>query len=230
MIRNHINRFGSLYHNFPIVKRTYQVVVAATKEMGIGKNGKLPWNLPSDLRFFKEITVTASSEKMNAVVMGRKTWESIPTKYRPLPGRLNVVLTTRGGSYDIVTSEDVVKCGSLPTALNFLAESSISSKIERVFVIGGGEVLREALNAPECEAIHMTKIESNIECDTFIPPVDLSAFQPWYSSSTLVENDISFRFVTYVRMNRSIIGNSDEEDLTFLPQMILERKIMSMGI
>ncbi|KAF9588292.1 hypothetical protein IFM89_008709 [Coptis chinensis] len=75
--------------------RSYQVVVATTQTMGIGKDGKLPWNLPSDLKFFKEVTmVTPDPGKRNAVIIGRKTWESIPPEKRPLPGRLNVVLLT----------------------------------------------------------------------------------------------------------------------------------------
>lgn len=121
---------------------TYQVVVAATKEMGIGKDGKLPWNLPTDLKFFKDLTLTTSdSAKKNAVVMGRKTWESIPTKYRPLSGRLNVVLT-RSSGIDIANTENVVTCSSIDSALDLLAAPPFSLSIEKVFVIGGGDILR----------------------------------------------------------------------------------------
>lgn len=123
-------------------QRTYQVVVAATQSMGIGKNGKVPWRLHSDLKFFKDVTVTTSdSSKKNAVIMGRKTWESVPLEHRPLPGRLNVVLT-RSGSFDIATAENVVMCGSMNSALELLAGSPYCLSIEKVFVIGGGEILK----------------------------------------------------------------------------------------
>lgn len=126
----------------PDPQRSYQVVVAATKDMGIGKDGKLPWKLPSDLKFFKDVTLTTSdSGKKNAVIMGRKTWESIPLQNRPLPGRLNVVLT-RSGSFDIATAENVVICGSLTSALELLAASPYCLSIEKVFVIGGGQIFR----------------------------------------------------------------------------------------
>ncbi|XP_059590334.1 putative bifunctional dihydrofolate reductase-thymidylate synthase isoform X2 [Vitis vinifera] len=224
----------------PVPQRTYQVVVAATHKMGIGKDGKLPWNLPSDLKFFKELTMTTSDPgKKNAVVMGRKTWESIPLNYRPLPGRLNVVLT-RSGSFDNATVENVVICGSMPSALKLLAESPYCLSIDKVFVIGGGQILREALNAPGCDAIHITKIETSIECDTFIPTIDTSVFHPWYSSVPLLENNILYSFVTYVRVRSSALesfalssgvnfnGGSVPNKLkiqgfTFLPKMIFER-------
>lgn len=126
----------------PDLARTFQVVVAATREMGIGKNGKLPWRLPADMKFFKELTLrTLEPGKKNAVIMGRKTWESIPSEYRPLSGRLNVVLT-RSGSFDIATAENVLICGSMSSALELLASSPYSLSIEKVFVIGGGEIYR----------------------------------------------------------------------------------------
>jgi dihydrofolate reductase / thymidylate synthase len=127
------------------LQRTYQVVVAATKEMGIGKNGKLPWRLPTDLKFFKEITTTTSEPaKKNAIVMGRKTWESIPLHFRPLPGRLNVVLT-RSSTFHIAAAaaaENVVICASMSSALELLAASPYNTLIEKIFVIGGGEIYR----------------------------------------------------------------------------------------
>lgn len=135
------NSNGSLGTN-PDPQRTYQVVVAATRNMGIGKDGKIPWKLPSDLKLFKNLTITTMDPtKRNAVIMGRKTWESIPLEFRPLPGRLNVVLT-RSGSFDIATAENVVICGSMTSALELLAASPYCLSIEKVFVIGGGQILK----------------------------------------------------------------------------------------
>ncbi|KAK4803235.1 hypothetical protein SAY86_001438 [Trapa natans] len=216
--------------------RTFQVVVAATQEMGIGKDGKLPWRLPADMKFFKELTSgTSEPGKKNAVIMGRKTWESIPSEYRPLTGRLNVVLT-RSGSFDIATAENVLICGSMPSALEMLASSPYSLSIQSVFVIGGGEIYREALNAPQCDAIHITEINGSIQCDTFIPMVDTSLFHPWYTSFPIVENNIRFAFTTYVRVRRShaLLGNENSvsnsksskleiKKFDFLPKLIFER-------
>ncbi|GKV42803.1 hypothetical protein SLEP1_g50171 [Rubroshorea leprosula] len=224
----------------PVPQCTYQIVVAATRDLGIGKDGKLPWKLPSDLHFFKEITLTTSdSGKKNAVIMGRKTWESIPHEHRPLPSRLNVVLT-RSGSFDIATAENVVICGSMTSALQLLAASPYCLSIEKVFVIGGGQIFREALNAPECDAIHFTEIETSIECDTFMHAIDSSVFQPWYSSFPVVENNIRFCFTTYVRVRNSVVESINENDdqifdkrpdtdkfevkkFSFLPKMVFQR-------
>lgn len=72
----------------------YSIVVAATRSGGIGLDGKIPWRLPKDMAFFKSVTsATADASKMNAVIMGRRTWASLPPKFRPLKGRLNVVLS-----------------------------------------------------------------------------------------------------------------------------------------
>ncbi|XP_075480286.1 bifunctional dihydrofolate reductase-thymidylate synthase 1 isoform X3 [Primulina tabacum] len=222
-------------------QRTYQVVVAATRDMGIGKDGKLPWRLPADLKFFKEITMeTSDPGRKNAVVMGRKTWESIPSQFRPLPGRLNIVLT-RSASSGVATNESVITCDSVSSSLELLAKPPYCSLIEKVFLIGGGQILKDALNAPECEAIHITEIRTSIQCDTFIPPINMSVYQPWYSSSPFEELGIQYCFVTYVRLRTSVLGpgNSSNEtscngsisnskrvkvsDFTFLPKIVFEK-------
>ncbi|KAL5055476.1 hypothetical protein RYX36_036158 [Vicia faba] len=224
----------------PNPQRTYQAVVIATRDMGISKDGKLPWTLPTDQKFFDDITtITSDPKKKNAVVMGRKSWEAIPPESRPLSGRLNVVLT-RSGSFDIATAENVLICGSVSSAMELLAASPYCLSIEKVFLTGGGEIFREALHGPGCEAIHITEIEASIECDTFMPRVDLSVFHPWYSSFPLVGNGIRYSFNTYVRVRCSteesqgldtdpILYDSSNslkfevKDFSFLPKIIFER-------
>ncbi|KAL1534827.1 Bifunctional dihydrofolate reductase-thymidylate synthase 1 [Salvia divinorum] len=225
----------------PVSHRTYQVVVAATQDMGIGKDGNLPWRLPGDLKLFKDITMnTSDSNKKNAVIMGRKTWESIPPKFRPLSGRLNVVLTRSGNSDIAAGADNVILCGSVSSALKLLGEPPYGSSIEKVFLIGGGQILRETLNAEDCDAIHITEIRSHFECDTFIPLIDTSLYQPWYSSFPIEENGINYCFATYVRLkNRKPVecvrdinsnGNSSSHsikpklsDFSLLPKIIFEK-------
>lgn len=69
------------------------IIVAATKSNGIGQNSRLPWRLPKEMAYFAHVTSNAPEGKSNAVVMGRKTWESIPKKFRPLPKRTNIVIS-----------------------------------------------------------------------------------------------------------------------------------------
>lgn len=106
---------------------------------------------------------------MNAVIMGRKTWDSIPTKFRPLKGRLNIVLSR---SFDDSPQEpsnaetDLVKASSLEQAVNYLRRKP-QGTLGRVFVIGGGQIYASALDMVETRRILLTKVMSDFECDTF---------------------------------------------------------------
>ncbi len=76
--------------------KTFDLIVACTPNMGIGINGSLPWRLPKDQKYFKDVTTATCDEKTkNCCIMGRKTWESIPVKFRPLEGRVNLVLSSQ---------------------------------------------------------------------------------------------------------------------------------------
>jgi dihydrofolate reductase len=85
---------GNAGSSSSITGTTFEIVVAATTNGGIGVAGQLPWRLPKEMAKFKEITLTTtSSNRSNVVIMGRRTYESIPVKFRPLQGRINIVLT-----------------------------------------------------------------------------------------------------------------------------------------
>jgi len=185
----------------------FQIVVAATTRGGVGLNGALPWRLSKDMAYFKKVTTeTRDAEALNAVVMGRKTWESIPDKFRPLPGRLNIVLSRSGalaeandennGAGAATLPEGVLVRKSIEDALSAIASSD--KKVEKTFVIGGAQIYEEALKSDKCEAVHLTEVEGEFECDAFIPKVDASKFKLYGQSRPIMEKDIRYQFLTYV--------------------------------
>ena len=172
--------------------RPFSIIVAFDSQYGIGKNGLLPWKLPLDLKHFKEITTAvANPARTNAVIMGRKTWESLPQKFRPLPGRVNVVLSKEG---KLSLPAEVFCSQSLEDALSRLS----SSNIENVFVIGGAQIYAHAIEHPLCQKLYVTHIQGDYGCDAFFPPVSRQFFL--ISASELyLEGGISFQFSDYLR-------------------------------
>ncbi|MDQ3742188.1 MAG: dihydrofolate reductase [Actinomycetota bacterium] len=140
------------------------IVVAHSRNRVIGRDGGLPWHLPTDLKRFKELTTGAT------VVMGRKTYESIPERFRPLPGRRNVVVSRSG----------------------LRLEEALT---DACFVIGGGEVYAQAL--PHADRVYATEIDADVDGDAFFP--ELAGFREVERSEPVEENGHVFRFVTYDR-------------------------------
>ncbi|KAG1757599.1 dihydrofolate reductase-like domain-containing protein [Suillus lakei] len=120
------------------------IIVAATKSNGIGQHGKLPWRLSKEMAYFARVTSTAPEGRKNAVIMGRKTWESIPANFRPLSKRLNVVIT-HNKDYDLTSSNlstPVHLCSNLTSAVALTSQADI----HRRFIIGGVSLFSETLN------------------------------------------------------------------------------------
>lgn len=136
------------------------LIVAMDQDRGIGKDNDLMWNLPVDMQFFKDTT------KGHVVVMGRKNYDSIPEKYRPLPGRRNVVLT-RNTSF---TAQNCEVFNSLEDCL----EAFKNEDKEIIFIIGGGEIYRLALESEVVEEMYITHINHSYGADTFFPHFDLN--------------------------------------------------------
>ncbi|WP_297081948.1 dihydrofolate reductase [uncultured Demequina sp.] len=150
----------------------------------IGAAGDMPWHLPEDLKHF------SSQTRGGAVVMGRRTWESFPDRFRPLPGRVNVVVT----SAESLEGADAV-VGSLSSALETAARLSEDGN---VWVIGGGRVYGAALEAVD-EAV-VTEIDLEVDGDTYAPVLDPAQWElidagPWETSTS----GLRYRFLTYAR-------------------------------
>src|ERR1700712_3211251 len=113
------------------------LVWAQTSTGVIGEAGSMPWHLPEDMKHFSRLTTG------HPVIMGRKTWESFPDKYRPLPGRTNIVITRHEGWAGTPEAEGAVAVRSLDDAL---LESQFAPGQEMVWIIGGGEIFTQSLD------------------------------------------------------------------------------------
>ena len=130
------------------------IIGAIGKNRELGRGGKLLWHLPDDLRRFKALTVG------HPVIMGRKTWESLPRMYRPLPGRTNIVITRQNG-YQAPGAEVVASF----EAARSRAERAAGA--DEIFVIGGGEIYAAAL--PFADRLYLTLVDAEADADTFFP-------------------------------------------------------------
>ncbi|MDB5459286.1 MAG: dihydrofolate reductase [Caulobacteraceae bacterium] len=139
------------------------LVLARARNGVIGKNGGLPWRLKSDLALFKATTL------FKPVIMGRKTWDSLPRK--PLPGRLNIVLS-RDGSFE---PEQALVCESFGDALQIAREHAADDGAEEVCVIGGAAIFEEAW--PKAKRLYITEVQAEVDGDVAFPAFDESAWR-----------------------------------------------------
>jgi dihydrofolate reductase len=147
------------------------IIAAIDEKRGIGKNNKLPWYLPEDLKHFKEVTLN------HTVVMGRKTFDSIG---RPLPHRTNIVITNNP---QFIAPEGVIVTHSLDEALE-------KAKGD-VFIIGGGEIFKQAIL--RTDRLYLTLIKADFGCDTFFPDYSFFVNEKFIGAGE--ENGIKYNFV-----------------------------------
>lgn len=183
------------------MKSDFFVIAAACKNNGIGYMNRLPWKLKKELEYFNKMTTTSPEPThKNIVIMGRKTWSSIPPKYRPLKDRTNVVLSRTVSTIEDRESVDHI-FSSLPDALEGV--SQLRNK-GQVWVIGGQSIYEEALSQPQCKRIYLTKIDAEFECDTFFPAIDEAVFKPTTDEAVpeeeQEENEIKYKFTVYERI------------------------------
>ncbi|XP_070954845.1 dihydrofolate reductase isoform X1 [Macaca nemestrina] len=188
-----------------VMVRSLNCIVAVSQNMGIGKNGDLPWpplrkggpdwiRIPlfccaggkvadfcpdpaarNEFRYFQRMTTTSSVEgKQNLVIMGKKTWFSIPEKNRPLKGRINLVLSRElkeppQGAHFLARSLD--------DALKLTEQPELANKVDMIWIVGGSSVYKEAMNHPGHLKLFVTRIMQDFESDTFLPEIDLEKYK-----------------------------------------------------
>ena len=162
-------------------------IVAVDNNWGIGYNGKLLEHIPEDLKYFKELTTG------NRVVMGRKTWNSLPIN--PLPDRINIVVTSNPVNGYLIN-------GAFRKSLENTIKEMLMLKDEcDYFIIGGGQIYKELL--PYCDRVYVTKILKNHDnVDTYFPNLDkMSEWELDTCSDLRRYNDIDYAFMTYDRIS-----------------------------
>lgn len=151
-------------------KPVIAIVAALLPEFGIGNKGQLPWRLKKEMKYFKAVTTSCKdSKKKNAVIMGRKTWESIPKKFKPLPDRYNFIISRSHGDH-CVENEYVHLFNSLEASISFAKKYN---SIEKIFIIGGSEIYNYCFDYKLIDYLLLTEIKTKepdtvIEMDSFL--------------------------------------------------------------
>ena len=175
----------------------FDIVVAADADRGIARGGALPWHLPGDLAHFKSLTSAARSPaQRNVVIMGRATWESIPARFRPLSGRINIVVSRRATPATLALPRGVHLASSLDAALALAAELTPT---DSVFVIGGGQLYAEAVRHPACRRVYYTRIAARFACDTFFPSLEDADYLLESVVSEATHDGVAYRIEVWLR-------------------------------
>jgi len=160
------------------------IIVAVSEDWGIGKDNELLWHISEDLRRFKRLT------SGNTVIMGKKTWESLPR--RPLPERKNIVLTDNPNE----SIENSVTAYSLEDALNKCLPD------EEIFIIGGGSIYRQFL--PIADRLYITHVHKKAPADIYFPEIDQSIWEAIEKEEFKTDNEVNipYTYIIYQRRNR----------------------------
>ena len=159
------------------------IIVAMCKNRGIGFQNTIPWHLSADLKRFKYITT--SYENKNTIIMGRKTWDSLPDKYKPLPKRKNIIISSKK---DIIEQENVIIYNDIN-----LIKNNYKELHRNTWIIGGTQIYKYALENDLVRNILITVIDKDFECDVFFPKIP-SKFQLIYETPYKLENKISYKY------------------------------------
>lgn len=164
---------------------TISIIVAVSENNVIGKDNQLIWHLPADMKYFKEKTTG------HCIITGRKNYESIPEKFRPLPNRTNIIIT-RQRDYQ---APGAIIVGSIEEAISEAKETGDSE----IFIIGGGEIFTQTMRI--ADKIYLTKVHQSFEGDTFFPEIKSSQWKEMKRTDFQADekNKFAYSFLEFIK-------------------------------
>ncbi|XP_061825299.1 dihydrofolate reductase [Nerophis lumbriciformis] len=156
-------------------KKPVRVIAAVSKDGGIGKDGKLPWNLPCEFQFFMNtVTQVSKPGKINMLVWGRHSWYSSPQTLSPMANVVHVVLSE---TLKTVPEHAHFLCRDLESAVLLAARYPLADALETIWIAGGSRVYKDALEHRWCDLVYLTDIMATFDCDVFFPKLDEEVFK-----------------------------------------------------
>nr|XP_057932462.1 zgc:153031 [Doryrhamphus excisus] len=156
-------------------RKPVRVIAAVSRDGGIGRDGKLPWNLPSEFQYFLHtVTQVSRAGKINMMVWGKLCWYSNPPTMFPMPNVLHVVL-----SQTLTTVPDHAHflCRDLESAILLAAQYPLADLVETIWIAGGTRVYKDALQHRWCDLVYLTDVKASFDCDVFFPDLDEEVFK-----------------------------------------------------
>ena len=206
------------------------IVAYCKKNNGIGNENSIPWYLKSELKYFKEVTSNNENNLKNIVIMGRKTWDSLPKK--PLPNRINVILSKQENNdyKENIESKynDTYVINDLVKYIQTLNEKN-QNHTQKIFIIGGAQIYKHTLDLSESNNfnlnLYITEIYNEFDCDTYFPKIDSNVYSLTYVSEFKEENEIYYRHKIYkqtknIQQNKIWVNKEEYQYLDTLKEIL----------
>jgi dihydrofolate reductase len=168
----------------------FNIIVACTFKGGIGKDGKIPWKAPLDLKNFYKLTTMRPKDKINILIMGRRTYQSIGNK--ALNDRFNIII-----SNTLEPDNNIIVANNFQSALDI---SYNQTNVHNIFIIGGSEIYKEAMMHKDCENIYLTQIKQDIQCDTFFPIDLLKNYNKNILETDIIDDNVIYDIILYNKL------------------------------
>ncbi|KAI4825066.1 hypothetical protein KUCAC02_020765 [Chaenocephalus aceratus] len=185
-----------------VQRKPVRLIAAACNDMGIGKEGGMPWSLPSEFQsFLNRVTTVSRPGKFNMIVWGKTCWFSHPESTFPLPNTFHAVLSL---TLDSPPDHAHFVCSDLEAAVRLAGSPPLADLIETIWIVGGVQVYKEALLHRWCDLVYLTKVMADFDCDVFFPEFDRELFKlqegfPGVPTEIQEEKGVKYQFQVFKR-------------------------------